>query len=143
MPALDHHLKSLAERSGVRIELDAAPGVAAAPRGLNTTLFRVIQEALNNALRHARATTISVVLRDEPDAVSIVIQDDGVGFDPEAVSQRVKRGEHLGLLGMTERVRNAGGTIELDSRPGAGSRIEVCVPFAKPAPGAAPLSGRF
>jgi signal transduction histidine kinase/ligand-binding sensor domain-containing protein len=136
VPALDHHLKSLAERSGLSIELDAAPEVAGAPPGLNTTVFRVVQEAVNNALRHARATLIRVTLRVEPDALRLVIEDDGVGFDPEAVSLRVKRGEHLGLLGMTERVRNAGGTLELDSRPGSGSRLEVRVPFAKP--GASP-----
>ncbi len=103
-------------------------------------MFRVVQEAVSNALRHARATLIRVTLRAEPDALRLVIEDDGVGFDPEAVSQRVKRGEHLGLLGMTERVRNAGGTIELDSRPGAGSRLEVTVPFAKPGAGPVPES---
>ena len=135
VPALDHHLKSLAERSGVLIELDATPDVAGAPGGLNTTVFRVVQEAVNNVLRHARAARIRVVLRGEPGALRLVIEDDGVGFDPEVVSQRVKRGEHLGLLGMTERVRSAGGTIELISRPGAGSRIEVVVPFARPGSG--------
>jgi signal transduction histidine kinase/ligand-binding sensor domain-containing protein len=138
VPALDHHLKSLAERSGLTIELDAAPEVSSAPPGLNTTVFRVVQEAVSNALRHARATLIRVTLRAESDALRLVVEDDGVGFDPEAVGQRVKRGEHLGLLGMTERVRNAGGTIELDSRPGAGSRIEVTVPFAKPGTGPVP-----
>jgi signal transduction histidine kinase len=142
VPALEHHLKSLAERSGVRIELDAAPGVVTVPQGLNTTVFRVVQEAASNALRHAGAASIRVTLRDEPDALRLVIEDDGVGFDPEAVSQRVKRGEHLGLLGMTERVLNAGGTIDLVARPGAGSRIEVRVPFARPSPGAASSSGR-
>jgi len=135
VPALDHHLKSLAERSGLSIELDAAPEVTRMPPGLNTTVFRVVQEAVSNALRHARATLIRVTLRVESDALRLVIEDDGVGFDPEAVSQRVKRGEHLGLLGMTERVRNAGGTIELDSRPGVGSRFEVTLPFAKPGTG--------
>jgi signal transduction histidine kinase len=72
----------------------------------------------------------------------LIVEDDGVGFDPEAVSQRVQRGEHLGLLGMTERVRSAGGTIDLDSGPGAGSRIEVRVPFAKPASAADPHYGQ-
>jgi signal transduction histidine kinase/ligand-binding sensor domain-containing protein len=140
VPALEDHVKALGKLSDVRIELDAGPGVANVPPALNTTLFRVIQEALNNALRHARATTISVVLRDEPDAVSIVIQDDGVGFDPDAVGRRIRRGEHLGLLGMTERVRSVGGTIDFDSRPGAGSRIRVRIPFPIDASGTgAPL----
>jgi signal transduction histidine kinase len=133
LPALDHHLKSLAERSGMRIEFDASPAAADIPPTLNTTVFRVVQEAVCNALRHARAAVIRVALQGKPGSMRLLIQDDGVGFDPEAVQQRVKRGEHLGLLGMTERVRNAGGTITLDSRPGAGSRIEVRIPFARPA----------
>ena len=73
-----------------------------------------------------------MTLRDEDGALLLVIEDDGVGFDREAVAQRAKRGEHLGLLGMTERVRNAGGTIVLDSRPGSGSRIEVRIPLGSP-----------
>lgn len=131
--ALEHHLQSLEERSGVRIEFAAAPGVAGMPQGLNTTVFRVVQEAVSNALRHATARTIRVSLQDEPDALLLAIEDDGVGFDTDAVSQRAKRGEHLGLLGMTERVKNAGGTITLDSRPGGGSRIAARIPFPKPA----------
>jgi len=133
VPALEHHLKSLADRTGVAIAFDAGPGAAGAPPGLNTTVFRVVQEAVNNALRHARASSIRVSLQSEPEALLLTIEDDGVGFDPEAVSQRAKRGEHLGLLGMTERVKSAGGTITLDSRPGSGSRVAVRIPYPKPA----------
>jgi signal transduction histidine kinase len=132
-PALEDHLQSLAKRFDLRIEFEAAPGVAQVPPGLNTTVFRVVQEAVSNVLRHADATTIRVVLRDESAVLHVVIEDDGVGFDPEAVGRRIRRGEHLGLLGMTERVRSAGGTIDLDSRPGGGSRIVVRFPFSKPA----------
>jgi signal transduction histidine kinase len=126
--ALGHHLEALASRSGVRIEFDAA-NAGIIPPGMNVTVFRLVQEAVNNALRHAQATTIRVILRDEAGALALVVADDGVGFDREAVAQRAKRGEHLGLLGMTERVRSAGGTLVLDSRPGSGSRIEVRIPF--------------
>ena len=134
VPALEDYLQALAKRFDLRIQFEAAPGVANVPPGLNTTVFRVVQEAVSNVLRHADATTIRVVLRDESDVLHIVIEDDGVGFDPEVVGRRIRRGEHLGLLGMTERVRSAGGTIDLDSRPGGGSRIAVRFPFAKPAP---------
>jgi signal transduction histidine kinase/ligand-binding sensor domain-containing protein len=133
VPALDHHLKSLAGRCGIRIDFEASPAAADIPATLNTTVFRVVQEAVCNALRHARAAVIGVALQGEPGSMRLLIEDDGVGFDPEAVQQRAKRGEHLGLLGMTERVRNAGGTITLDSQPGAGSRIAVRIPFARPA----------
>jgi signal transduction histidine kinase len=142
VPALQHHLQSATARSGVQIDLHAEAGVAAVPAGLNTTVFRIVQEAVSNALRHASARVIDVTLEAQPDALRLVVADDGVGFDPDVVGQRIRRGEHLGLLGMTERVRNAGGTIELESRPGAGSRIEVQLPHSKPAaPGHATADG--
>jgi signal transduction histidine kinase len=132
VPAIDHFLKSLAARSGTRIEFEVTPGVARVPPGLNTTVFRLVQEAVGNALRHARATVVRVTLRDDGGALHLVVEDDGVGFDPAAVTRSARRGAHLGLLGMTERVRGAGGTIGLESRPGAGSRIVACIPFELP-----------
>lgn len=129
--ALDQHLKTLGGRSGVRIELDAEQGDGNVPPEMSLTVFRLVQEAVNNALRHAQATTIRVTLRDDSDALHLTIEDDGVGFDREAVAQRTKRGEHLGLLGMTERTRSAGGAINFDSRPGSGSRVEVRIPFVR------------
>jgi signal transduction histidine kinase/ligand-binding sensor domain-containing protein len=131
VPALEQHVEALAIRSNVRIELDAGGGVVDLPPDLQTTVFRIVQEGINNALRHARATRIRVTLREDPDAFRLLIEDDGLGYDATAVSQRVKRGEHLGLLGMTERVQGAGGTIRFDARPGAGSRIEVRIPLAE------------
>ncbi len=141
VPAIEHFLKSLAARSGVRIEFDVAPGVTRTPPGLSTTVFRLVQEAVGNALRHARASVVRVTLGDEPDALRLVVEDDGVGFDPAAVARSAQRGEHLGLLGMTERVRSAGGTIEVESRPGAGSRITVRIPHERPRPGGEPGDG--
>ena len=138
VPAIGDFLKSAAARSDTRIEFDVAPGVARAPAGLNTTVFRLVHEAVGNALRHASAQVVRVTLRDEDDALWLVVEDDGVGFDPAVVSRSARRGAHLGLLGMTERVRSAGGTIEFESRPGAGSRVIVRVPFARPRP---PKSG--
>jgi two-component system sensor histidine kinase DegS len=98
---------------------------------MNVTVFRLVQEAVNNALRHAQASNIRVTLSEDANALQLVVEDDGIGFDREAVAQRTKRGEHLGLLGMTERVRSAGGELLLDSRPGSGSRIEVRIPFVR------------
>ena len=135
VPALEDHLKALGRRSDVRIDFDAAPVSVNPPKELSTTVFRVIQEAVSNALRHAHASTIRVALRDDSDALSVVVEDDGVGFDPEVVGRRVRRGEHLGMLGMTERVRSVGGTIEFDSHPGAGARVRIRIPWTSAAPG--------
>lgn len=139
VPALDHHLKTAASRSGVRIDLQSDPGVSSVPRGLDTTVFRLVQEAVSNALRHAGARAIRVELGTGTGALRIVVEDDGVGFDPAVVGQKIKRGEHLGLLGMTERVHGVGGRIDFESRPGGGSRIVVQMPLApSQAPDAAP-----
>jgi signal transduction histidine kinase len=135
VPAIENFLESLATRSGTRIEFDVAPGVGRAPPGLDTTVFRLVQEAVGNALRHAQAQVVRVTLRDDDDSLLVVVEDDGVGFDPATVSRSARRGAHLGLLGMTERVRSAGGSIELESRPGAGSRITARIPLGRPGSG--------
>jgi signal transduction histidine kinase len=75
---------------------------------------------------------VRVTLRDEPGALRLVVEDDGVGFDPAVAARSAQQGEHLGLLGMKERVRGAGGTIEFDSRPGAGCRVAVRIPHERP-----------
>jgi signal transduction histidine kinase/ligand-binding sensor domain-containing protein len=134
VPALEQYLTSLAARSGTRIEFEAAPGVSRAPAELGTTVFRLVQEAVGNALRHARTGEVRVMLHDEPEGLRLVVEDDGIGFDPAAAARSARRGEHLGLLGMTERARGAGGTIEFESRPGTGSRVIVRLPHAPPAP---------
>jgi signal transduction histidine kinase len=131
VPALEHHLRSAAERSGLEFRIEAGPGVAGTPGALDTTVFRIVQEAVSNALRHSGAKHLRVALDARAGVFELRVEDDGVGFDPAVVGQRMKRGEHLGLLGMTERVRNAGGTIVFDSRPGGGSRITVRLPYAE------------
>ena len=102
----------------------------------------ILAEAVGNALRHARATVVRVPLQDDDDVLHVVVEDAGVGFDLAAVARRSRRGAHLGLLGMTERARNAGGTIDVDSRPGAGSRIVARIPFERPSRNARRSSDR-
>jgi signal transduction histidine kinase len=87
------------------------------------SLFRVAQEALTNAVRHAKARTILVELLATLDGVQLDITDDGIGFVPAEL------GEHgLGLRSIDERVRLNKGTLQLDSRHGAGTRLRVCIP---------------
>ena len=89
------------------------------------TLFRIAQEALTNAIRHARATSVRVGLVYSPIGVTLLVQDDGEGFDRSLVED----GEHgLGLGGMAERARLLGGTLDLDSTPGWGTRIRAWIP---------------
>ncbi len=96
---------------------------------LETTCFRVAQEALTNVLRHAKAKSVSVRIRQNADAVNLDIEDDGVGFDTEQARQKAVGGACLGLLSMQERVILAGGRLDVISSLGRGTGIHVCLPL--------------
>jgi CheY-like chemotaxis protein/anti-sigma regulatory factor (Ser/Thr protein kinase) len=103
------------------------------PLPLETMLYRITQEALTNVTRHANAKRVSVLLERRPDLVSLIVEDDGSGFDA-SIPASAAQGK-LGLLGMRERVTLAGGTLEIESTPGAGTTLFVRVPL-KPKPAA-------
>lgn len=88
-------------------------------------LYRVAQEALNNVVKHAAAKRVELILERRADHVSLIIEDDGVGFDPDAVSANAKG---FGLRGMRERVAFAGGTVAFESRPDEGTTIFFRIP---------------
>ena len=122
-PALHWQARETARRTGMRVHLTAGDVADDLPEEHKTCIYRIVQEALNNAARHAQARNVYVTIRDEPDSIHVTIQDDGAGFDPQRV-----RG--LGLLGMQERVRHLGGRFVVDSSPGRGAAITVELPRA-------------
>jgi two-component system, NarL family, sensor histidine kinase UhpB len=92
-------------------------------------LYRIAQEALNNTVKHARATSVSLIYDEGPEEVALIVEDDGVGFDPEMVSLEPASSEGgLGLAGMHERAAIVGGHVEIESTPAAGTTIFVHVP---------------
>lgn len=95
---------------------------------IETVLYRVTQEALTNVLRHAKARRVSVLLERRTDRVSLIVEDDGVGFESETVLQTSDIRDKLGLLGMQERIRLAGGTLDIESTPERGTTVFVRVP---------------
>jgi len=128
--ALAYLGEGVSERSGIKVtvigELRERPPVA-----VELAVYRVAQEALNNALRHAaNLSAVSVRLRRERGALLCEIQDDGAGFDVDAVL-RDKVDAGLGLLGMRERVQAVGGSLYIRSAPQAGTTVEVRIPLAK------------
>jgi PAS domain S-box-containing protein len=98
-------------------------------RELETACFRIAQEALTNVVRHARATSVSVRLVKDEDLLMLSVKDDGVGFDPEALSRRAPRAATLGLLGMQERAHAVGGIVEIESAISKGTEIRLNVPL--------------
>jgi two-component system NarL family sensor kinase len=96
------------------------------PPRVEVALYRICQEALANVARHAGAGHVDILLVATPEQVRLVVEDDGRGFDASGVP-----GERHGLVGMNERARMLGGSLEVRSSPGAGTRIEVMVPLEK------------
>jgi two-component system NarL family sensor kinase len=109
---------------GITITFTAAgAGRPLSPR-VEVGLYRIVQEALNNATRHAQARTIAITLVTTPEAICCVIEDDGCGFDPATVTPG-----HYGLVGLSERARLLGGTLELHTSPGSGTRVAITIPL--------------
>ena len=124
-------VEQFAARSEISIDLHFSDEVEEQRFGaeIETALYRVLQEALTNVARHADATVVTVRLARTADTLRLSIEDDGQGFDPTAVDGKRTGGFGLGLLGMRERVAGIGGTLFLDSEVGAGTRLEIEVPF--------------
>ncbi|EQD66102.1 ATP-binding region, ATPase-like domain protein, partial [mine drainage metagenome] len=115
----------MATLSGLKLSLNLPESDPRFPPLVEITGYRVIQEALNNIARHAGALRIEITLAIDSDGLKIRIQDDGRGFDLDAMRRRVQAGSNLGLLGMEERVQLAGGQFSLQSEPGKGTTIEI------------------
>ena len=124
-------LRWLAQRDGRPEGLAivvAAEEIGRLPSLIEVACFRVVQEALTNALRHASARTIEIRMRLDGDAVVIEVRDDGVGFDIRTAWQRASAGESLGLASMRERIALVGGRFDLESAPGQGTSVRARVP---------------
>ncbi|MCU1229999.1 MAG: hypothetical protein JWO97_2883 [Acidobacteria bacterium] len=113
------------ERSGVRTGFTATPAGVRAPVDVEIASFRIVQEALTNVARHARAHHVEVRMTAQDDAFEITISDDGIGFDVE----RLRPG--FGLAGMSERAALAGGRLDIESVPGAGTTVRARFPIER------------
>jgi signal transduction histidine kinase len=136
VPALRRHIAERRERDGLTVAL-SLEGYAEEDRRLppeaEEALFRIVQEALNNVVKHAQTDRAEVRLRLRDEAVSLLVEDPGVGFDPTGV---ISGASHLGLTSIRERVMALRGTLDIESRPGSGTRIRVEVPLAEEERGA-------
>lgn len=131
--ALRWYADRFARQTGIRIHLaiDEFPGLDPA---LATVCFRVAQEALTNAARHAKARNVWLDAHAGDADVQLTVRDDGVGFSVGEARARAVRGESLGLLGMAERLSYISGTLRVESIPGAGTTISATVPLSKADP---------
>ncbi|HSQ05293.1 MAG TPA: ATP-binding protein, partial [Burkholderiales bacterium] len=121
---LKTYARQYANRTGVGVRVLAEESTMRLAAELESLLFRIVQEALTNAAKHARAKNITIDLHTDDQQTALSICDDGVGFDPAALGQDGKSPGH-GLLSMRERAEFAGGKFLIDSQPGKGTRIQV------------------
>ncbi len=131
IPALETFTQELGWRTGLKVAITLSPEVETLPLAARTVLFRVAQEALTNAARHAKATSIIVTLQRLDDAFYLRIHDDGRAFKVQDPGQG-SGGKHLGLLSMHERMTLAGGRLEVASQAGHGTTISAWLPIGKP-----------
>lgn len=128
--ALEWYVGRQAERAGLTIDLVTDPPETNLPADLNTTCFRIVQEALTNILRHAKAKKVLVDLRLYNGQLELVVRDDGIGFDVPAARQRAARGASVGLLGMQERAILLKGQLQIKSARGHGTEIRAIFPLS-------------
>jgi len=123
LPALQFLAESVARRAGIPITVKGGePGRL--PPVVEITLYRIVQEALNNVLKHARASSASIELKVGPERVSCTIRDNGVGF----AAERIRHSDGLGLAAIRERLNALGGSLHFDSRPKRGTALRAEVP---------------
>jgi signal transduction histidine kinase len=122
VPALERLRDTFAEQTGMRVDLESRLRERL-PGDVETALYRIVQEALTNIVKHAQANSVSIVLARQGGMVTALIEDDGRGFSRDG------GGEGLGLLGMGERLALLGGKLKVESSPGAGTTIVAEVPL--------------
>jgi signal transduction histidine kinase len=121
--ALEWHVRDAARRYGVDVEMNIDGDVDVLPDRFQTCVYRAIQEALTNCVRHANARSVNVQVTGHDRGLDVSVTDDGVGFEP------ARRGEGLGLRGIEERVRELGGAMTITSAAGTGTTLAMHLPL--------------
>jgi two-component system sensor histidine kinase UhpB len=128
IPAMSAYARNRLGEAGVAVEAHLERPAQRLGPEVETTVFRIAQEAVNNISRHAAAQHAIIRFSQRNGTLELNVEDDGIGFDPEQVAPS-ENGEGLGLLGMKERAALVGGALELTSKPGRGTSINVRIPL--------------
>ncbi len=122
VPALEWQAREVARTNSIRVTVQAESTFEELSDDHKTCIYRIVQEALRNVTRHARAKVVQVALKQDDTALHLTIKDDGLGFTPD-------REKGVGLLGMEERVKRLAGTFSVQSAPGSGTTVDVILPL--------------
>lgn len=131
VPALEWYCQRQSRRLAVPIAFFTAPFSSRPSPEVETTCFRVVQEALTNTAKHSQATQVKVTLQQRDSTLQITIRDNGVGFDTATMHVHSERGSGIGLRGMEERLRLVEGQLDITTAPGHGTEIRARVPMTE------------
>ncbi len=131
VPTLRKFIKEYGDRYGLATRFNVVGQERRLPGNTEGVLFRIIQEALTNVHKHARAKMAEVTMNLQPSRVSVTVKDDGQGFDVARTEANLHKNKNLGLLSMRERAELEKGTLEIRSQPGRGTEVKVEIPIAK------------
>lgn len=130
VPALDAYAQRLREVEGLNAVLNATGDFGRLSHNAEVAIFSIVQEAITNAKKHAQASRIDIEVTPSGDNLSVIVRDDGVGFDVKAVTGRYEERGSLGVLNMRERAELVNGELSLTSQPGKGTTIMLQLPLA-------------
>src|SRR5206468_2685607 len=122
--------------TGLPVDLQLPSDLPAPPADAALALYRVVQESLTNVAKYARASTVSVVVSEQNDGLSVTVTDDGIGISPDVLAHPTSHG----LTGMQQRVAPFGGSFEIVSAPNQGTRVTAWVPVPRMPEPQAPLT---
>ena len=128
-PAVQWIAEQTASRSGFTVHVQRELHPVRLPSEIETACFRIVQEALTNIARHAKAKHVEINMERDENCFKLSIKDDGIGFDLGEACQRARRGESIGVLGMQERATLIGGHLQLESTPGQGCKLHMQCPL--------------
>jgi signal transduction histidine kinase len=127
--AIRWYSSKIQEHSSISIRLDIHGDECDLDDAMKITIFRIIQESLNNIIKHSQATHVNIHLHFDEKNVRISVFDNGIGFDHDEIQQKRASRLSLGMAGMEERAALLGGTVTVQSRPGYGTEVEAIIPY--------------
>ncbi|WP_141506487.1 sensor histidine kinase [Paenibacillus luteus] len=128
VPTLRKFTQDFEEKTKIHTVFELIGKEARMPSAMEAAIYRLVQEAFTNALKHASASHVLLEINYQPSQISLIIQDNGIGFHSELIEQESTRNAHFGLVGMRERIELIEGRMDIDSNPGRGTKIMIEIP---------------
>jgi two-component system sensor histidine kinase DegS len=129
IPTLRKFTQDYEDKTKIRTKIDLVGKETRLPSGMEVAIFRVVQEAFSNVLKHSQASHVALEVTYQQQMVKIMVKDNGIGFIVEQIDRKIDKGSHYGLMGMRERVELLEGRMEVESDKGTGTKVSMTIPI--------------